>query len=595
MRKRTSWRSIGELWKATVAHAGRLLSTLARRCWPLDAHLRDITHKSPSERRSSFREPSTDEHGVPKLKRRLIAESPLTTKTRRPLHRQLHARTRRGRFQASQDIEHERRFFRADPSKVRGAPVPGSIDTILDHQCSLVSSSRRQDGALRVRAAAKDIGGQYARIGHLGCRAYVGVQPCSLLVCRVGGTRNRRQAQREPQTMLVQPVPPKRSRASDSSRSHTPEVKKPRGPARPHSSYGDDDASGKGSSARGRSAAASEDGSKETSRENSDMSDDDDDDDDIGDGNGPPVKPYMFSAISKVLQSNGGGGVMSAVTRMRKVRCSRQLRSFDLLALFALTSQQQQLDPTHRWQTSTWLTGAADAQESPMGAAVKSSVSRPLGPNASPLGRPTTSVDGSPVSVPTPQRSAEDVKSQLPRPSASPQIAQASPISQVKPATTERVDAAPLESSLRQPAVEPRPTPVASADVTAPAPSPQQIVKVDTDTNPAPVSSIAAPRRRMRQSAADLGTSSNSTRSPSHRSCFHQQRLTLVLPSSTAAAVDVPATPAAPSIAQPEPVTPAKTTLADVSMTSDLSDPQQRRTSGRSTSSSRDGRWSDSL
>uniref|UniRef100_V5EW16 SET domain-containing protein n=1 Tax=Kalmanozyma brasiliensis (strain GHG001) TaxID=1365824 RepID=V5EW16_KALBG len=414
----------------------------------------DLTHKS-SERRSSFRETSTDEHGAPKFKRRLVAEtasddddapSPVST-VARPNPTVVASKHRKTSSMTDASFAQMRAKSEARPSPDRLTPT------------STVSAASPAPSAKVAPSASEPP--QKTSAGNMPGLATSGVQRTSesnlalFWSAGVGGTRNRRQAQREPQTMLVQPAPSKRSRASDSSRSHTPEVKKPRGPAR----YGEDDSIGRERIVRDRSVAASDDGSKETSQENSDM-----DDDDMEESDGPSVRPYMFSAISKVLQSNGGvdvggdsdskGPLLPSASLFRPPGLIRPdlaaaaARSNSPLAGPPRGSPGQPMRKNLRWGSG------------------KSSISRPLGPNGSPLGRPPSGANGSPISV-APQRSTEDVKSHLPRPSPSSDVGQAAPISRLK-TPTERVDAMPTESNLPQPVVAAPPVPIENAPALVP-------------------------------------------------------------------------------------------------------------------------------
>lgn len=265
----------------------------------------------------------------------------------------------------------------------------------------------------------------------------------------VGGTRNRRQAQREPQTVLVPTVPSKRPRnPSESSRSRTPEVKKSRASSRPDAVNGDNDGSGRERSRRSRSIAVSEDTeetSKETSQDNSDA---DEDEADV------PMRPYMFSAISKALQSNGGTDASHLVDTKGPLLPSAPLfRPPGLirpdLATVAARSNSPLAGPPRG------ATGQPMRKNLRWGSG-KTSMSRPLGPNGSPLGRPPTSLNGSPMATVAPR--VEPAKD-----GASPLTAALAAVNKVQESAAapgalkplpERMDASPLEPSLHQPAVD---------------------------------------------------------------------------------------------------------------------------------------------
>ncbi|SJX60593.1 uncharacterized protein SRS1_11822 [Sporisorium reilianum f. sp. reilianum] len=531
----------------------------------------DVSHK-PAERRSSFRETSTDEHAVPKLKRRLVAESasdvedetPQPSATPRPLPAAAASKHRKTSSMNDASFAQMRAKSESRPSPDR--LTPSSAVSVASPALSAKTAPSASAPPPKTSA------------GNMPGLATSGVERTSesnlalFWSAGVGGTRNRRQAQREPQTVLIQAVPSKRSRnASESSRSRTPEVKKPRG--RSHAGNGEDEGSGRERSARSRSLAASDDGSKETSQENSDM--DDDDREDVE----PPVRPYMFSAISKVLQSNGGIDAAGALDSKGPLLPSAPLfrppgmirpdlaaaaaRSNSPLAGPPRGAPGQPMRKNLRWGSG------------------KSSTSRPLGPNGSPIARPP-SLNGSPASVP-PQRSAEDVKNLPARTLTPPQIGHGAP-AQSNPLNPplQRVDAAPLEPTLRQPFAGSEAIGVEPGSAMATAPS---VREVKSEAIPMSLSGDAL------SSKGAVATTVIPTPASDADSAINGLTAT-VPPSATASDVSaVPAVPAMPAVpiapvadipaAVVEEASPAKNAVKDLGAGQDQTDPQQRRTSGR--------------
>ena len=543
----------------------------------------DITHKT-TERRSSFREISTDEHGAPKLKRRLVAESasdaedssPQPSTAVRPNAAATASKHRKASSMSDASLAHIRSKSEARPTPDRLTPA------------STVSAASPASSAKTAPSASapppKTSAGNMPGLATSGVERTSESNLALFWSAGVGGTRNRRQAQREPQTVLIQTVPTKRSRNPESSRSRTPEAKKPRG--RSHGTNGEEEGSGRDRSARSRSLAASDDEFRETSQGNSDLDDDDDDEEDDG---RPTVRPYMFSAISKVLQSNGNGDAASAQDSkgpllpsaplfrppglMRPDLAAAAARSNSPLAGPPRGAPGQPMRKNLRWGSG------------------KSSASRPLGPNGSPLGRPPSSLNGSPVSVP-PERTAEDGKTQLPRASASPLIGQRAIVQSKSPnPPADRLDASPLEPSLRQPAVVPKSIQVESTTTTALA-QPVQETKAEA-AMPTPLSSNVAPIKETVSTAVVPAPAP----APASDSESAVNGLATDVPPSTASTI-APAAPAAPAAPVPAPVpaaaaattasglpvdevSAAKDTPQDGSANQDQSDPQQRRTSGR--------------
>lgn len=445
----------------------------------------DVTHK-PTERRSSFREASTDEQGVPKLKRRLVAESASDAEDASP-----HPPTAPRSNPAAAAYKHRKTSSMNDASfvQIRAKSEMRPSPDRLTPSFTTSAVSPAQPAKLAASASALP---PKASAGNLPGLATSGVERTSesnlalFWSAGVGGTRNRRQAQREPQTVLVPTVPSKRSRnASESSRSRTPEVKKPRGAIRPNTGNGDDEGSGRDQSVRSRSLAASDDGSLETSRENSDV---DDDHPQSGDA---PVRPYMFSAISKASQSNGAvdvGGVLELKGPLlpsaplfrppgliRPDLAAAAARSNSPLAGPPRGTPGQPMRKNLRWGSG------------------KSSMSRALGPNGSPLGRPPASVNGSPVSV-SAQRSAEDVKPQLHRTTGSPQM-RPGPLAlanQLQPSPN-RSDASALERSVDQAGAGREPSQVQAAAALAQTVLAQPLEPVKAEAVTASLSSVATP------------------------------------------------------------------------------------------------------
>ncbi|CDU24164.1 uncharacterized protein SPSC_02793 [Sporisorium scitamineum] len=534
----------------------------------------DVTHK-PAERRSSFREASTDEHAVHKLKRRLVAESssdaedgsPQPSITTRPLSAVAASKHRKTSSMNDASFAQMRAKSEVRPSPDRLTPS----STVSAASPALSAKTAPSASAPPPKTSA----------GNMPGLATSGVERTSesnlalFWSAGVGGTRNRRQAQREPQTVLVQTVPSKRSRnASESSRSRTPEVKKPRG--RSHVTNGEDEGSGRERSARSRSLAVSDDGSKETSQENSDM-----DDDDREDGE-PPVRPYMFSAISKVLQSNGGvdavgvldskGPLLPSAPLFRPPGMIRP----DLAAVAArsnspLAGPPRGIPGQPMRKNLRWGSG-------------KSSTSRPLGPNGSPIAQPP-GLNGSPVSVP-PQRLADDAKSLPPRTLTPPQVGHAASVQSKSPnPPVQRLDALPLEPTLRQPIANKDSTRVEPTGAMAPALSVQE---VKSEAIPTALSSkqTIPTTSVIPTPTPDPGTATNGlilTAPPSAPTSDVPD-----VPAVPAVPVvpDVPAMPAVPTVpsvgvALVEEASPAKNAAKDVSPSQDQADPQQRRTSGR--------------
>lgn len=403
---------------------------------------RDLTHK-PRERRSSFRESSTDEQSAVKMKRRLVADFVSDVEESAPSAPavRLTPPTVSKHRKTSSMNDAAPSHFRA---KSEAMPSP-------DRQESTALWSPASPG-LTAKTAPPATGPaptqqvQKTSAGNMPGLATSGVERTSesnlalFWSAGVGGTRNRRQAQREPQTLLVQTVPSKRQRnASESSRSRTPEVKKPRSTGRTDTANEEDEGSGRERWGRSQSAAVSDhrdDGPRETSQENSDMDEDDDDNEDS------VVRPYMFSAISKVLQSNGGIDTKAALDSKSPLLPSAPLfRPPGLirpdLAAAAARSNSPLAGPPRgapgqpMRKNLRWGSG-------------KSSVSRPLGPNGSPLGRSPASLNGSPV--PVVSQRPEDVKAGPPHTSAPASVGEKTVSSQnaVNPAL-ERVDVGPLD------------------------------------------------------------------------------------------------------------------------------------------------------
>ncbi|KAJ1041464.1 hypothetical protein NDA11_006173 [Ustilago hordei] len=522
----------------------------------------DVTNK-PSERRSSFRETSTDEHGLTKPKRRLVAESVSDAEDAVPA-------AVPSRPAASTVSKHRKTSSMSDvsPAQLRAKsvvrPSPDQqTPSALDSTASPTHMSKTAPPAPAPAPAPV----QKSSASNLPGLATSGVERTSesnlalFWSAGVGGTRNRRQAQREPVTVLGPSVPSKRQRnASESSRSRTPEVKKSRGSSRPHTGNGEDEGSGRDARGRSRSAAASEDrngSSKETSQSNSDI-----DDDDV-----PPVKPYMFSAISKVLQSNGSMDVNAGheakgplLPSAPLFRPSGLIRP-DLSAAAArsnspLAGPPRGLPGQPMRKNLRWGSG-------------KSSISRPLGPNGSPLSRPPSSINGSPVSV-APHR-AEEAKPQIPRAIAPAQAEHGAPPPQgaTPRPSTERADAAPLELSLHQPATVERDPSYPEAQPTVAAAQPVLEVKVEASPQPSPPpqpelkETAAAPVATVApvvSTATGNGSSSNGVAPESFLS----------------------ATVAEKSFTQVQDVAPTRYLVDEASSpAADSSDAQQRRTSGR--------------
>lgn len=408
-------------------------------------------HIKPSERRSSFRETSTDEHGVPKPKRRLVAESasdaedagitptpPRSVPPTASKHRKTSSMNDASLAQLRTKAEAQ--AAAADRPVTAGvvAPVP-----------SVQSAAIAANPSPALSQAPKSSAGNMPGLATSGVERTSESNLALFWSAGVGGTRNRRQAQREPQTVLVPTVPSKRPRnPSESSRSRTPEVKKSRASSRPDAVNGDDDGSGRERSRRSRSIAVSEDTeetSKETSQDNSDA---DEDEADV------PMRPYMFSAISKALQSNGSTDASHLVDTKGPLLPSAPLfRPPGLirpdLATVAARSNSPLAGPPRG------ATGQPMRKNLRWGSG-KTSMSRPLGPNGSPLGRPPTSLNGSPMATVAPR--VEPAKD-----GASPLTAALAAVNKVQesaaaPGTLkplpERMDASPLEPSLHQPAVD---------------------------------------------------------------------------------------------------------------------------------------------
>ncbi|SPO21143.1 uncharacterized protein UTRI_00620 [Ustilago trichophora] len=524
----------------------------------------DITPK-PSERRSSFRETSTDEHGAPKPKRRLVADSapdaednvpPVAAARPVPPAASKHRKT-----SSMNDAS-----FAQLRAKSEARPSP-------DRQTPSTTISAASIAPAARTAPPAPAQTQKAPAGNLPGLATSGVERTSesnlalFWSAGVEGTRNRRQAQREPQTVLVQTVPSKRQRnASESSRSRTPEVKKPRGAFKPHTGNGEDEGSGRERSGRSRSVAASDDGSKETSLENSDIDDEDGEDGD------PPVRPYMFSAISKVLQSNGAmdanagadpkGPLLPSAPLFRPPGLIRPdlaaaaARSNSPLAGPPRGAPGQPMRKNLRWGSG------------------KSSMSRPLGPNGSPLGRPPSGLNGSPINDP-PQRSAEDLKAQVPRAPASIQVGPGPLSSQnvLKP-SVERVDTS-LEPGLTQPSVVRQAAKIGTLPAIAPIQPVQSVqdVKVEAQSVVEPLVPVQAPNTETISTSEPAAVASGNG--------ISTNGMALDMPSI--AAKDPPAAPALP-VADVLPAKAETKPLAAeeaLNVTPDQSDALQRRTSGR--------------
>ncbi|SNX81877.1 uncharacterized protein MEPE_00582 [Melanopsichium pennsylvanicum] len=452
--------------KATVNPGPTLLA--ARRS------SQDVSHK-PSERRSSFRETSTEEHGTPKPKRRFVAESASDAEDNDPAaatQRPISSAAPKHRKTSSMNdasLAHLRAKSEVQPSPDRQAPSTslGSASPAFTAKTAPPVPAPAQTQSHKNSA------------GNLPGLATSGVERTSesnlalFWSAGVEGARTRRQAHREPQTVLVPTVPSKRQRnPSESSRSRTPEVKKSRGPSRSNLGNGEDEGSGRERNGRSRSAAASDEGSKETSLENSDVGEDDG-----GEERDPPVRPYMFSAISKVLQSSGGMDVNATLDSKGPLLPSAPLfRQPGLirpdLAAVAARSNSPLAGPPRgapgqpMRKNLRWGSG-------------KSSTSRPLGPNGSPRGRPPSSLVGSPVNA-APQRPVEDVKLKVPSPltPAAHVLQAAAPPQTVLKRSIEQIDVAAPEPGLVQSAVNIAP---AKAEVPAArvAVQPVQELKVE--------------------------------------------------------------------------------------------------------------------
>ncbi|GAC99275.1 hypothetical protein PHSY_006876 [Pseudozyma hubeiensis SY62] len=522
----------------------------------------DLTQK-PAERRSSFRETSADEHSTPKLKRRLVAESASDVEDA-PSHQPPAARP----LPVVAASKHRKTSSMNDASFAQ-IRAQSEIRQSPDRSTPSSAVSVASPAPLAKTAPSASAPPPKTSAGSMPGLATSGVERTSesnlalFWSAGVGGTRNRRQAQREPQMVLVPAVPAKRSRnVSESSRSRTPEVKKPRGTSRSRISNGDDEHSGRERSARSRSVAASDDGSMETSRESSD--------DEDREGGEPPVRPYMFSAISKVLQSKEGAEATGAVDSKGPLLPSAQLfrppgmirpdlaaaaaRSNSPLAGPPRGAPGQPMRKNLRWGSG------------------KSSMSRPMGPNGSPLGRPP-SLNGSPVSLPPP-RSEDDIKMQLPRTEGPLRIGQEAVASSGLPKPPiNRLDASPLEPSLRQPAADRDQVSTQSSAATEPATLGQPIASIKTEAVPMAVSNTVtqseAPETPpvVLPQAPGVGIATNGG-----------------TPGMSPSAGDVPAlsaVPAAPATAIEEEITPVKIAAQEASSSQDQSDSQQRRTSGR--------------
>ncbi|KAJ9476617.1 SET domain-containing protein [Pseudozyma hubeiensis] len=521
----------------------------------------DLTQK-PAERRSSFRETSTDEHGTPKVKRRLVAESasdaedasPNPPPAVRPLpavpaskHRKTSSMNDASFAQIRSKSEVRQSPDRSTPSSAVSAASPAPLaKTAPSASAPPPKTSAGSMPGLATSGVERTSESNLALFWSAG----------------VAGTRNRRQAQREPQMVLVPAVPAKRSRnASESSRSRTPEVKKSRGTSRSRMGNGDDEGSGRERSARSQSVAASDDESMETSRESSD--------DDDREGGGPPVRPYMFSAISKVLQSNEGAEATGALDSTGPLLPSAQLfrppgmirpdlaaaaaRSNSPLAGPPRGAPGQPMRKNLRWGSG------------------KSSMSRPMGPNGSPLGRPP-SLNGSPVSL-APPRSEDDIKMQLPRTEGPVRIGQEPVASSGLPKPpVDRLDASPLEPSLRQPAVDRDQVSVQASAVTEPTALSQPAVPIKVEAVPMAASNIAMQSQDAKtppvvhSQAPEVGTAINGGTPGMPPSAGTPPALTVV--------------PAAP-VPVFEETTPTRIAAQEASSSQDQTDSQQRRTSGR--------------
>lgn len=517
----------------------------------------DVTNK-PSERRSSFRETSTEEHGMPKQKRRLVAESASDAEDGAPasvLPRPAPSAVSKHRKTSSMNdasLAQLRAKSEAGPSpdqKTPSAPITAAPPA---------HASKTAPPAPAPAPVHKTSAGNMPGLATSGVERTSESNLALFWSAGVGGTRNRRQAHREPQTVLVPSVPSKRQRnASESSRSRTPEVKKPRGSARQHTGTGEDDGSGRDARGRSRSAAASEDrddGSKETSQSNSDVDDDED----------PPVKPYMFSAISKVLQSNGSMDVNAAHDSKGPLLPSAPLfRPPGLvrpdLAAVAARSNSPLAGPPRG-------TPGQPMRKNLRWGSGKSSISRPLGPNGSPLGRPPSSLNGSPIAA-APQRTQE-AKAQLP---CAPALAKAEPghppAQTATKESVERLEASPLEPSLRQPAVIEREPSHPDAPSTVAAVQPIPEVKLEANTTPGSNVIQAAPKEIVAASVPASTTTTTGNGSSSNG--VTTQSIT------DSTVTDTPA-------ASVQDSTPAKPVLNEAtSPAADQTDAQQRRTSGR--------------
>ncbi len=410
----------------------------------------DIQTK-PSDRRSSFRETSTDEHGVPKPKRRLVAESASDAEdtgiTPTPPRSVPPTASKHRKTSSMNDASLAQLRTRAEAQAA--APDQPVTTGVVAPAPSVQSAAIAANPSPALSQAPKSSAGNMPGLATSGVERTSESNLALFWSAGVGGTRNRRQAQREPQTVLIQTVPSKRPRhPSESSRSRTPEVKKSRASSRPDAVNGDDDGSGRERSRRSRSIAVSEDteeGSKETSQDNSDA---DEDETDV------PMRPYMFSAISKALQSNGGTDASHLVDTKGPLLPSAPLfRPPGLirpdLATVAARSNSPLAGPPRG------ATGQPMRKNLRWGSG-KTSMSRPLGPNGSPLGRPPTSLNGSPMATVAPRTEpAKDGASPLTAALAAVNKLQESAAApgSLKP-LPDRMDASPLEPSLHQPAMD---------------------------------------------------------------------------------------------------------------------------------------------
>ncbi|PWY98791.1 hypothetical protein BCV70DRAFT_164136 [Testicularia cyperi] len=357
--------------------------------------------KSPRERRTSFRDTaSTDSAPLQKHKRRLIAASASDAEDE-----DVPATTSEVLSRPRQPTPRHRKTSSMSDLAVSVDPMT-EIKQEATASPKLVTSQLRPDSGLEEAAdASLGVRGSAGSLPGLATKGVERTSESNLALfwsAGVEGTRQRRQAQREPQTLLTPTVPIKRPRqGSESSRSRTPELnKRPRSRAS-QTHAADDEGSGRERSGRSRSVAMSEEAegiSRDASRNGSDMDEDlDDDDIDEGTDEKPPVQPYMFSAITKVLQSAHHGDAAHVITEgkgpllpsaplfrppsfVRPDLAAAAARSNSPLAGPPRGMPGQPMRKNLRWGSG------------------KTSISRPLVPGSSPLGRPLAGLNGSPES-----------------------------------------------------------------------------------------------------------------------------------------------------------------------------------------------------